>query len=189
MEPARNVSFTRAELKAFTGATLPDLIADGVRLLFVGITRAREELQLSYAQYRAFRGQACPTVPSSFLMELPRREMDLSDSVGSRRTTPDWEEGFEPGTRDDSETDASQVTKEEDADFAQEEPLNRRKREKTSALTSGLVTGADLLAKHEKRKVVRIAHLDKCVENRLIDRELRGHVPHCRIDDVAEEPL
>jgi TDG/mug DNA glycosylase family protein len=31
------VSFTRAELKAFTGATLPDLIADGVRLLFTGI--------------------------------------------------------------------------------------------------------------------------------------------------------
>jgi TDG/mug DNA glycosylase family protein len=35
--PARNVSFTRAELKSFTGATLPDLIAEGVRLLFVGI--------------------------------------------------------------------------------------------------------------------------------------------------------
>jgi double-stranded uracil-DNA glycosylase len=31
------LSFTRAELKSFTGATLPDLIADGVRLLFVGI--------------------------------------------------------------------------------------------------------------------------------------------------------
>ena len=31
------MSFTRAELKAFTGATLPDLIADGVRLLFTGI--------------------------------------------------------------------------------------------------------------------------------------------------------
>ena len=30
-------SFTRAELKSFTGATLPDLIAEGVRLLFVGI--------------------------------------------------------------------------------------------------------------------------------------------------------
>ena len=36
-EPPRHVSFTRAELKAFTGATLPDLIAEGVRLLFVGI--------------------------------------------------------------------------------------------------------------------------------------------------------
>ncbi len=32
-----SVSFTRAELKLFTGATLPDLIAEGVRLLFVGI--------------------------------------------------------------------------------------------------------------------------------------------------------
>ena len=32
-----SVSFTRAELKSFTGATLPDLIAESVRLLFVGI--------------------------------------------------------------------------------------------------------------------------------------------------------
>jgi TDG/mug DNA glycosylase family protein len=32
-----SVSFTRAELKSFTGSTLPDLIAEGVRLLFVGI--------------------------------------------------------------------------------------------------------------------------------------------------------
>src|SRR5271155_2029909 len=31
------VSFTRPELKSFAGATLPDLIADGVRLLFAGI--------------------------------------------------------------------------------------------------------------------------------------------------------
>jgi double-stranded uracil-DNA glycosylase len=35
--PPRHVSFTRAELKSFTGGTLPDLIAEGVRLLFVGI--------------------------------------------------------------------------------------------------------------------------------------------------------
>jgi len=32
-----SVSFTRAELKSFTGAALPDLIAESVRLLFVGI--------------------------------------------------------------------------------------------------------------------------------------------------------
>ena len=37
MGPPTNVSFTRAELKSFAGATLPDLIAEGVRLLFVGI--------------------------------------------------------------------------------------------------------------------------------------------------------
>jgi len=35
--PPAHISFTRAELKAFTGATLPDLIAEGVRLLFTGI--------------------------------------------------------------------------------------------------------------------------------------------------------
>jgi len=37
LDTARRVSFTRTELKSFTGATLPDLIAEGVRLLFVGI--------------------------------------------------------------------------------------------------------------------------------------------------------
>jgi DNA helicase II / ATP-dependent DNA helicase PcrA len=122
------------------------------RLLFVGITRAREELQLSYAQYRAFRGQACPTVPSSFLMELPRQEMELSDSVGSRRTTPDWEEGFEPGAHDEV-AEASQISAADETDFSQEEPAGRGKRQKKAALTSGLVTAADLLTKHEKPRI------------------------------------
>lgn len=36
-EPAKHTSFTRAELRSFTGGTLPDLIAEGVRLLFAGI--------------------------------------------------------------------------------------------------------------------------------------------------------
>ncbi len=35
--PGPRVSFTRSELTAFTGATLPDLIDEGVRLLFAGI--------------------------------------------------------------------------------------------------------------------------------------------------------
>jgi TDG/mug DNA glycosylase family protein len=37
LDTAGRVSFTRAELKSFTGATLPDLIAEGVRLLFAGV--------------------------------------------------------------------------------------------------------------------------------------------------------
>jgi DNA helicase II / ATP-dependent DNA helicase PcrA len=57
------------------------------RLLFVGITRARDELQLSYAQYRYVPRQNCPTVPSPFLMELPRHEMDQSDSFATDSTT------------------------------------------------------------------------------------------------------
>jgi DNA helicase II / ATP-dependent DNA helicase PcrA len=122
------------------------------RLLFVGITRAREELQLSYAQYRAFRGQACPTVPSSFLMELPRTEMQLSDSVGHRRTSPDWEDGFEPGARDDSEAEVSQIAADE-TDVSQELPASRGKQQAALKLTSGVMTAADLLAKNDKPRI------------------------------------
>jgi DNA helicase-2/ATP-dependent DNA helicase PcrA len=47
------------------------------RLMFVGITRAQQQLQLSRAQYRDFRGQRKMAIPSHFLMELPREEMEL----------------------------------------------------------------------------------------------------------------
>ncbi|HZZ27556.1 MAG TPA: UvrD-helicase domain-containing protein [Pirellulales bacterium] len=47
------------------------------RLLFVGVTRAKEELYLNRACYRHYRGQFRPTVPSAFLMELPQEELDF----------------------------------------------------------------------------------------------------------------
>ncbi|GAB6165967.1 UvrD-helicase domain-containing protein [Thermostilla marina] len=53
----------------------PDQLEEERRLLFVGITRAQEELYLSRAAYRDFRGQRRLTVPSAFLMELPRDEI------------------------------------------------------------------------------------------------------------------
>jgi DNA helicase-2/ATP-dependent DNA helicase PcrA len=46
--------------------------------LFVGMTRAKEQLQLSMGQYREFRGQRRMTIPSPFLLELPRHELRLS---------------------------------------------------------------------------------------------------------------
>lgn len=133
----------------------PDKLEEERRLLFVGITRAMERLQLSYAQYRTFRGQSAPTVPSSFLMELPRHEMELSDSVESRRTTPDWDEpegstDFDFGANED---DASQLP-EHDDDFCQvDEPRPKKSRDKI--LTSGLLTAADLLAQQDspRRKI------------------------------------
>jgi ATP-dependent DNA helicase UvrD/PcrA len=57
------------------------------RLMFVGLTRAREELQISRATYRDFRGQRKMTVPSRFLMELPRTGMDVSESGSA---LPSW---------------------------------------------------------------------------------------------------
>jgi DNA helicase-2/ATP-dependent DNA helicase PcrA len=40
------------------------------RLFFVGITRAKTGLYISYAQYRKIRGQQLRTIPSQFLFEL-----------------------------------------------------------------------------------------------------------------------
>jgi DNA helicase-2/ATP-dependent DNA helicase PcrA len=59
----------------------PDEIEEERRLAFVGITRAKEELQLSYAVTRDYRGQRRRTIPSSFLMEMPRGEMQLRDEA------------------------------------------------------------------------------------------------------------
>jgi DNA helicase II / ATP-dependent DNA helicase PcrA len=55
------------------------------RLLFVGITRAQDQLQLSYALRRGFGDQDSPSIPSSFLVELPRGDMIWTDL-----TEHDW---------------------------------------------------------------------------------------------------
>lgn len=47
------------------------------RLFFVGITRAKTGLHISYARYRTIRGQLLRTIPSQFLFEL---EIDFSES-------------------------------------------------------------------------------------------------------------
>ncbi|NLE38851.1 MAG: UvrD-helicase domain-containing protein, partial [Pirellulaceae bacterium] len=62
----------------------PAQLEEERRLMFVGITRAEEELQISVAQCRDFRGQRKITIPSSFLLELPRSGMEVIgfDSVG-----------------------------------------------------------------------------------------------------------
>jgi len=57
----------------------PEQVEEERRLMFVGITRAQEELQISRAGYRDYRGQRKMTIPSPFLMELPRLEMERID--------------------------------------------------------------------------------------------------------------
>jgi DNA helicase-2/ATP-dependent DNA helicase PcrA len=59
----------------------PDEMEEERRLAFVGMTRAREELYLSHARMREFRGQTLYAVPSSFLNEMPPHlieQIDLS---------------------------------------------------------------------------------------------------------------
>ena len=51
------------------------------RLLFVGITRAKQRLHISYARYRTYRGQLMRTIPSQFLFELGIKPKDNSDEA------------------------------------------------------------------------------------------------------------
>jgi DNA helicase-2/ATP-dependent DNA helicase PcrA len=79
----------------------PDELEEERRLAFVGITRAKEELQLSYAVTRDFRGVRRRTIPSSFLMEMPREEMELVEQAGALDV-----EAFDPWNEpDDDEAD------------------------------------------------------------------------------------
>jgi DNA helicase-2/ATP-dependent DNA helicase PcrA len=73
----------------------PDELEEERRLAFVGLTRAKEELQLSYAVERDYRGQRRRTIPSSFLMEIPRGEMERVDAVGTGNefAFDPWDEG------------------------------------------------------------------------------------------------
>ncbi|WP_197136734.1 ATP-dependent helicase [Crateriforma conspicua] len=54
------------------------------RLLFVGITRAKQWLQLSHCKRRSIRGDMRPVVASAFLTELPRDDMRLVESSVDR---------------------------------------------------------------------------------------------------------
>jgi DNA helicase-2/ATP-dependent DNA helicase PcrA len=70
------------------------------RLAFVGMTRAEEELYLTLAKMREFRGQASYIIPSSFLEELPTEGVERVDLAGDRF---DSSERYERYLDDDEE--------------------------------------------------------------------------------------
>ncbi len=132
----------------------PLAIEEERRLLFVGITRARDLLQLSYARRRSFRDVESPGIPSSFLMELPRADMQWLD-----QSEPDpYSMDYDPGDDDYSQLSGrwqddefSQVT--DDAEFDHDVvmdddhcqlPAEELSGKMISKFRGRLVTGADL---------------------------------------------
>jgi DNA helicase-2/ATP-dependent DNA helicase PcrA len=73
----------------------PNQLEEERRLLFVGITRARQELYLSQAHFREFRGRRRMAVSSQFLMELPRNELQWRDEGWP---DVDWQPSYEEPT-------------------------------------------------------------------------------------------
>jgi DNA helicase-2/ATP-dependent DNA helicase PcrA len=86
--------------------------------------------------------------------------MKVSDSATSWRSTPDFEDGFEPAAKED--WDESQETSAvrrldsahaEDDEYSQIEPPHKGTRGQPTALTSGLKTAAELLATSDRPKI------------------------------------
>jgi DNA helicase-2/ATP-dependent DNA helicase PcrA len=75
----------------------PEELEEERRLAFVGMTRAKEELYLTHARLRAFRGSELYAIPSMFLDELPQdtvQTLDLSASAaGSLAAMTAWRGG------------------------------------------------------------------------------------------------
>ena len=80
----------------------PEQVEEERRLMFVGITRAQEELQISRAGYRDFRGQRKMTIPSQFLMELPRLEMERIENEPALAVDaePAYDDTYQPSPPD-----------------------------------------------------------------------------------------
>ncbi len=129
------------------------------RLLFVAITRAKEELQLSRACYRHYRGQLRPTVPSAFLIELPQEELDFeqpkavmppevfsSESFGAGQIAEDFSEAIDP------------TTDEGDMEFPPREPV-RGGTAAVADLAGRLTTAAELAARTGETAVAAAASM------------------------------
>jgi DNA helicase-2/ATP-dependent DNA helicase PcrA len=72
----------------------PDL-GEERRLMYVGITRARELLYLTRARQRSYRSSARPRSPSRFLAEIPVELYDERDAdMPSTVATPEDEDAF-----------------------------------------------------------------------------------------------
>lgn len=149
------------------------------RLLFVGITRAQDQLQLSYAKSRGFSGQGSG-VPSSFLMELPRAEMqwidktesldDYSDDQASfdhyfSDVVVDWDEASQIAPAE-SDSDAPAIDFDDDCQLPPEEIATRLKQRLKGPRRgggAGLQTAAELEAAANGSQARWAAFREGCV--------------------------
>ena len=122
----------------------PEQLEEERRLMFVGITRAQQRLQISLAQYRDFRGERKPVIPSSFLMDLPRGEMAVEQPETTRLVQ--IHEEMDAGL--DAEIDELPVDHE--PVYRREEPRRRV----PMAVGTGLRTAAEMAGGGERRKEV-----------------------------------
>jgi DNA helicase-2/ATP-dependent DNA helicase PcrA len=123
------------------------------RLLFVGITRAEQQLQLSRCLSRFRRNGVWPCIASRFLMELPREIMNCFEPAKSDPWS-DQGDGFEP--------DLESVDPWLEDGFSSDEVKESPPRLKSSTTTAfpRLVTAAELEKKQDELNAIRL-HPDR----------------------------
>ncbi len=135
----------------------PSQIEEERRLLFVGITRAMEELQLSRCLSRFRKGSLWPCIPSGFLMELPRGELDVFEpQSSSQNASPDLDDvpfDIDPWMHDgfaaDTDPDTIDLRGHEDEETGGlREPQSGFETTKTTEFPR-LMTGTDLAKQQE----------------------------------------
>ena len=92
--------------RAVDEAADPDVaIEEERRLFYVGITRAKKQLLVTYTTYRSFFGGGRPVLPSRYLRELPNPDIDggggaeeEEDVLGAFDASSDSGAGLEVGT-------------------------------------------------------------------------------------------
>ncbi len=125
LHAAKGLEFPMVYIVALEEGILPhernlhdrDKLEEERRLLFVGITRAAVELQLSMGLYRMRSGRQWPTVGSQFLMELPREEMAVVEPGAASRERREEQSWHADETYDDEWRQEEPVD-----DFAMEFP-------------------------------------------------------------------
>ena len=125
------------------------------RLLFVGITRAEQKLQLSYCKSRVVRGDMRPVIPSPFLNELPLDELRQIETSGSQdwfddefdQSYPDSWDLPDDGTQQVGEAKANSQTEfDETCQLPAAEIAAASAKTKSKAIVGGLKTASDLIS-------------------------------------------
>jgi len=164
MHAAKGLEFRRVFIIAVEDDLLPHYrckedpfqVEEERRLLFVGITRAEERLQLSCCKRRAFRGEMRPVVGSPFLMELPREEMRFVEPEDSNQFFDPGDEFDYPESWDIADDPIVDEAPGDD-DLCQLPPEERAatdNKKKAVALPAGLTTAADLLSEQGSQERV-----------------------------------
>ena len=138
----------------------PDQLEEERRLLFVGITRAMQELQLSRCLTRFRRGSFWPCIASSFLMELPRDGMAVFEPSSNQAFDEELDEipfDVDPWMHDG--VDSGYAPNEIDARGHEEgEEPNTISESLTGYETNGfprIMTGADFERKQQEQVAIR----------------------------------